>query len=406
MFRFKAPIGIAGCYAAHRGRVRALCLLALGLVLRLPGKAKADYIFTTYDVPGSTSTNPQAAGINASGQIVGNYDDAGGTRHGYLLNAGSYTTLDVPGSTSTFASGIDTSGQVVGSYVAAGVRHGYLLNAGSYTTTDVPSSTFTAARGINDAGQIVGNYFDASGVTHGYLLSGSIFTTIDPPGSTATGAGGINASGQIGGDYVAGGISYGYLLSGDVYTTFEVPAATATFVNGINDSGQIIGSYDAGGTRHGFLRMTDGGYITIDVPGEPYTSALGINNSGQIVGTYIDAGGIRHGFLATPVPAFLITVAPTAVSGTPFDVTVTALDPYGNTDVNYQGPVTFSTTDPDNGVALPADYTFTTGVGGDNGVHAFPGGVTLVTVGDQTLTVTDTSSGIAGSAIITVGPGP
>jgi hypothetical protein len=68
--------------------------------------------------------------------------------------------------------------------------------------------------------------------------------------------------------------------------------------------------------------------------------------------------------------------------------------------------VTFSTTDPDSGVVLPADYTFTTGVGGDNGVHSFSGGVTLVTVGDQTLTVTDTVSAIAGSTTITVGPGP
>jgi DNA-binding beta-propeller fold protein YncE len=98
--------------------------------------------------------------------------------------------------------------------------------------------------------------------------------------------------------------------------------------------------------------------------------------------------------------------APTSVpSATAFDLTITALDPYGNIDTNYQGTVTFSTTDPDTGVVLPADYTFTTGTGGDNGVHTFSGGVTLVTVGDQTLTVTDTISGIAGSATITVGPG-
>ena len=38
--------------------------------------------------------------------------------------------------------------------------------------------------------------------------------------------------------------------------------------------------------------------------------------------------------------------------------------------------------------------------------HTFPGGVTLVTVGDQTLTSTDTVSGITGSATVTVGPGP
>ena len=64
------------------------------------------------------------------------------------------------------------------------------------------------------------------------------------------------------------------------------------------------------------------------------------------------------------------------------------------------------TTDTDSGVVLPTDYTFTTGYGGDNGAHAFSSGGTLTTVGDQTLTVTDTVSGITGSVTITVGPGP
>jgi hypothetical protein len=85
---------------------------------------------------------------------------------------------------------------------------------------------------------------------------------------------------------------------------------------------------------------------------------------------------------------------------------VTALDAYGNIDSNYQGTVTFTTTDADSGVLLPADYTFTTGVGGDNGVHTFSGGVTLITVGDQTLTVRDTVSGITRGATVTVGAGP
>jgi len=64
------------------------------------------------------------------------------------------------------------------------------------------------------------------------------------------------------------------------------------------------------------------------------------------------------------------------------------------------------TTDTDAGVVLPASYPFTTGDGADNGVHAFPGGVTLVTLGDQTFTITDTVSGISGTATVTVGPGP
>ncbi len=52
----------------------------------------------------------------------------------------------------------------------------------------------------------------------------------------------------------------------------------------------------------------------------------------------------------------------------PFDVTVTALDAYGNVVTNYQGTITLTTTDPDPGVVLPASYTFTAA---DAGVHTF-----------------------------------
>jgi hypothetical protein len=76
-----------------------------------------------------------------------------------------------------------------------------------------------------------------------------------------------------------------------------------------------------------------------------------------------------------------------------------ALDPYGNIDVNYQGTIHFTSSDQDPGVVLPDDYTFTAD---DQGVHTFAAGVTLVTLGDQTLTVTDVDSGITGSATVTV----
>jgi Domain of unknown function (DUF5050)/Low-density lipoprotein receptor repeat class B len=99
---------------------------------------------------------------------------------------------------------------------------------------------------------------------------------------------------------------------------------------------------------------------------------------------------------------YFALAAPASVApGTPFDVTVAALDPYGNMAVNYQGTVTFSTSDTDAGIVLPADYTFTTA---DAGVHTFSGGVTLITPGDQTITVTDTASGITRTVTVTVGP--
>jgi hypothetical protein len=122
--------------------------------------------------------------------------------------------------------------------------------------------------------------------------------------------------------------------------------------------------------------------------------------------TFTNSDPATLAYVSPPRSSFLVAAPSSVVTGTPFDLTITALDPSGNIDPSYQGTVTFSVSDADPAVVLPADYTFTTGNGGDNGVHTFSGGVTLLTVGDQTLTVTDQVSGITGSATITVGPGP
>jgi probable HAF family extracellular repeat protein len=52
-------------------------------------------------VPGATFT--QASGINDSGQIVGVYFDIAGNEHGFLLDRGTFTTINVPGSGETSA---------------------------------------------------------------------------------------------------------------------------------------------------------------------------------------------------------------------------------------------------------------------------------------------------------------
>jgi hypothetical protein len=122
------------------------------------------------------------------------------------------------------------------------------------------------------------------------------------------------------------------------------------------------------------------------------TLIKGLNNPVSIA---LDLG-------APGVAVFFAVAAPASVPpGSPLDVTITALDPYGNTAVNYQGTVTFSTSDTDPGIVLPADYTFTSG---DDGVHTFSGGVTLSTPGDQTIKATDTVGGITRTVTVTVVP--
>jgi probable HAF family extracellular repeat protein len=287
----------------------------------------AGYAFHTIDDPnaGTTGNGVQgtvAIGINASGQVSGNYGDANNVTHGYLLSHGQYTTFDDPqagtgAGQGTSAFGINDRGQIVGEYVDANnVQHGFLRSAGGqYTTLDNPNagtgpSGLDQAVDINARGQIVGGYTDASGVTHGYLLSGGKYTTLDDP-NAGTGAGqgtsaiGINDRGQVVGLYTdANNVQHGFLLSGGRYTTIDDPNGVQTLGGMINDSGQITGTYlDANNVYHGFL-LSGGQYTTLDDPNAGTGAfqgsfAYGISNSGKIVGAYLDGNSLYHGFLAT-----------------------------------------------------------------------------------------------------------
>jgi hypothetical protein len=106
--------------------------------------------------------------------------------------------------------------------------------------------------------------------------------------------------------------------------------------------------------------------------------------------------------IAAPASQLLVTAPSIPPSGSPFDVTLAAIDSFGNVDMNYAGTVTWTSSDPDPGVVLPANYTLQST---DNGAVTFTSGITLITLGDQTITATDTASGITGSATVTVGPG-
>jgi hypothetical protein len=106
------------------------------------------------------------------------------------------------------------------------------------------------------------------------------------------------------------------------------------------------------------------------------------------------SAGVNFGAYQASATAFLLTAPRRVHAGVPFDVTVTAVDPFGQVAVGYTGTVTFSTSDPRRRVVLPADYAFTLD---DGGVHPFTdigrGETTLRTHGRQTITVADTADG-------------
>jgi predicted outer membrane repeat protein len=113
----------------------------------------------------------------------------------------------------------------------------------------------------------------------------------------------------------------------------------------------------------------------------------------------VRSGGVNIGAFQASAANLVVATPATATAGVAFDVSVAVLDMFGQLAVGYTGTITFSTTDGDPGVVLPADYTFQAS---DGGFVTFAAGVTLFTSGDQTLTVTDTVSGLSGSTIVTL----
>lgn len=114
------------------------------------------------------------------------------------------------------------------------------------------------------------------------------------------------------------------------------------------------------------------------------------------------ASGTETGINVSPaaVAQFGMVTSASVTQGVGFNITVSALDAFGNVVPSYRGKVHFSTTATNFG--LPSDFTFSNN---DNGVHIFS--VTLNTLGFQTVTVADTTnSSIAGSIVVDVLPKP
>lgn len=300
---------------SRRLRFSSMCVAVLGLTVLGGIKSLANedaYTFVSVSVPGAIFTG--VAAITPDRRMVGYFRNATGGFHGFLLVDGAFTVLDVPGALSTFPFGVNSAGDVVGSFVPnPGVQRGFLWPAyGAPTVINGPGATFTNAHGINAAGDVVGHYdVSASDRRRGFLLSRSgTFTTIDLPNATGLAPNGtwsnwINNRGQIVGTFFDGS-THGYLLDGETVTQLDVPFAgvTQTQAWGMNSQGDIVGHYVAGGRTFAFKRDRHGNYESLDVPelaSATVASAFGITPAGDIVGQYV-VGGVTRGFVLYRTP--------------------------------------------------------------------------------------------------------
>src|SRR3954453_12182149 len=103
--------------------LRTLAAVALGLLLGVPGAARAQYVFTPIDVPGAAATY---ANGDSTHEIVGEFDDEDGNTHGFVLSKGVFTQFDVPGANGyTSVNGINAIGERSGIYHDGARFHGY-----------------------------------------------------------------------------------------------------------------------------------------------------------------------------------------------------------------------------------------------------------------------------------------
>jgi hypothetical protein len=383
--------------------------------------------------------------VDISGLTIANgkFGSTAGGGGGGILNAGTLTLTD---STLSGNSALGTLGSLGGGIYNTGT----LTIAACTLSGNSASNAFTSSGGAIDnyqgtvtitASTLSGNTASGGRPTFGGAIAndqGTLTITASTlSGNSATSAGGGNGGGiyntgtltvtsstlsgnsaRTGGgiDNVGGTVSSrNTLLAGNTASTSPDIAGPLTSQGhnliGDGSGGSGFSATDLVGTsanpidpRLGPLQDNGGPTQTrAPLAGSP---ALDAGDS-ALLGTadqrgVARAGGVNIGAYQASATSFALTAPATAPAGTPFDVTVQAVDPFGQTALGYTGTVTFSTTDTNPAVVLPADHTFTAA---DAGVHTFPGEATLVSVGGQVLTATDAAtSSLTGNAAVTVSP--
>ena len=223
-----------------------------------------------------------------------------------LMAQGTYTQIDYPGATATLCSGINSAGDISGTYYdASNNSHGFLVRNGVYVSVDYPGLANTVLGGLNDFGDVVG-YAANTGqpVSFVYDMGTAVFTPINYPGAYNTYAIAINNSGTVAGftNLTIGSISVGFVLNPRTGRSelIEPPRITQAFGRGVTSSNEVVGFYFNGGAVPLSYVFKSGNYrpLTLQNLVPPaYISALGVNPSGtEYVGEYNDTPSTFHPF--------------------------------------------------------------------------------------------------------------
>ena len=270
---------------------------SLAILLLAAPFALAQGTYTQIDYPGSVWT--RAFGIDSAGNIVGTYQDSSGGLHGFLLSSGSYTSIEYPGSSTTWVYGLNDFGQIVGFSGTSNVV-GFIYNvaAQTFATITYPGAYATLPTAINNMGKVAGTYFTSNN-GEGFEFVSSKYKEIIFPGVSSTVPGGITDSGEVVGHDVLTQGGYGnFAFASGKGKNLVIHAYDAT-VLGVNNGGTALVGYYSTPTGLTFGFVSQGRTFTkLDFRGSTVTIAQGINFAGEVVGYFFDQSTNQHGRVA------------------------------------------------------------------------------------------------------------